>query len=130
MFQFESQAESNFTKVPTYHQWLKGASAAEIRPKYPIVTIWLPNKYPSASLETEKFRVRISEDNPLWLSLVEALDQITRTCTVLYIETTDTDAKMFKVGVLDGELAEWEPIGEYGWRCTIEDKPKASKRKR
>jgi len=130
MFEFESQAESNFTKVPTYQQWLKGASTAELRPKYPVVTIWLPNKYPSASLETEKFRVRISEDNPLWLSLVEAIGQIASTGTILYIETTDVESKMFKVGVLEGELGEWEAIGDFGWRCTIQDKPKANKRKR
>lgn len=130
MFQFESQAESNFTKVPTYQQWLKGASAAEFRPKYPVVTIWKPNKYPSAQVETEKFRIRLSEDNPMWIALVDALETITSTGTVLYVRTTDADAKMFEVGVLDGELGEWEEIKDFGWRCTIQDKKPAKSRKR
>lgn len=127
---FESNAESQFEKLPSLLSYCKKNKVGSTERRYVVTTIWLPNQYPSISLDTEHFRLRISDKQALYLELLDFIESNTANEIALCVDILDAKTAKFAIDVLEGEVAEWEPLGESGWKLTIMNKPKSSKNRK
>lgn len=81
-------------RLPTLRQYLQAKRGKSIPKKFLVLKIWIPNKYPSYSLETEHFRASVGKNTAIgkilkdnWAELLES-----EKSTMLSIETKDGKA--------------------------------------
>lgn len=74
-----NQEYTNFEneRTPTLRQYVKSKKGKSIPKKFMIVKIWVPNKYPSYSIETEHFRASIGKDTPIGVALKNSWSEVT-----------------------------------------------------
>lgn len=60
-------------KLPTIREFLKTHGKKKLANSYPVSKVWKPGKFPNYSIETEKFRVSITENNPMFKAFGEFL---------------------------------------------------------
>lgn len=125
----EGNAKDGQEQLPTFFQWCKQHKGEKIAQRYVIEKVWTPNKYPDLTLETCAFRLRVSAKSSVFQELQNTLSQLIQSDSVLAISEIDLSEYDYVVEVLDGERGEWETLGEYGWKCTVLDKPKRTVRK-
>ena len=126
---FESKAEPAFPKLPSLLKWLSTATEAELKPTRPVAVIWLPNLYPSLTLNTEKFSLRISDKSVLFEPLLQIIPTWEDEMRVPAVRIADPSQGLFQISVLEGETAIWEPMGEFGRRLTIQNRKTTSRKK-
>ena len=126
---FQSNASDGQNNLPTFFQWCKEHLDKRTPGKFIVTKVWLPNKYPDLTLETEVFRLRISHKALIFSSVRESIDQFTDGNMVLAISEVDKESYDYTLEVLEGEVGSWTELGATGWKCEVQDKPKSSRRK-
>lgn len=121
--QLEGCAFDDYKKLPTFAQWLKVASDADVRPRRFVEKIWLPNTFPNFTLETEVFRLRVVETSAIGTTLSQLMEELADEESAVYVEVIDKAKGLYRIGVADDEKASWETLGESGFKLTIQDKP-------
>jgi hypothetical protein len=111
---FELNAKDSLEQKPTFFQFCKSSVGKKLPERFYVQKIWLPNQYPSATLETEVFRVRISSKSPVWMSIEEQMphwehSKFALAITEVSIETTD-----YTLEVVESEECMWTPVGTHG----------------
>ena len=69
----QSEAASQYEKLPTFRQYCK-AQGKDCNGNAKVVTVvWFPSQYPSLSIHTEVFRLRVSQMSPDYAAIEEGL---------------------------------------------------------
>lgn len=126
---FEGNATDGQDSLPTFIQWCKANKDKKTPDKFVIVKVWTPNKFPDLTLETEVFRLRISHKSSVFKALEESLQEFIEQSRVLSISEIDREEYDYVIEVLEGEVGEWTELGAFGWKCTVQEKPKRARRK-
>lgn len=127
---YESNAKEHQDVLPTFIQWCKTEKDSQTADKYFVTKIWLPNKYPDITLETEVFRLRVSHKTSLFESLKDNFDGWSNSEVALSVCEIDKESLDFTLEVSDDEKATWESLGETGVKLTIQERKKTSRRKK
>lgn len=127
---FESNARDGQDFLPTFFQWCKDHSSQTTALKYTVVKIWLPNKFPDLTIETEVFRLRVSHKATIFWSVLQSIEKITKEGLVLAVSEIDKTLYDYTLEVMEGESGLWEELGEFGRKCTVQDKPKSPRKSR
>lgn len=115
---------SDSKKLPTLKQFLSKRGKAPLPAYYPVTLVWEPNQFPNWTIQTEYFKVRISEDNPFYKALAETITTAVREDMALGVSISeDLDGKWALVHI-STEKADWEGLGASGWKITIQEKAK------
>lgn len=120
--------DTKAAQLPTFRQWCKEANEHLLKPARPVKLIWLPNRYPSFSLETEVFRLRIDDSNPNYESMLTWIESQTNLERVIAIWPTSKERYAYKIDVLPGERAFYEALGDFGLKLTRVEKAKIEKK--
>ena len=125
----EGKLTSEYKSVPTFIQFCKEVRANPPKRKFPVVRVWYPNAYPSVSIETEKFRLRISDQNPCYLEVLDFLESAEGEKKLPCVELVSAEKFAWRLDLLPKEIALWEPLGEHGRTLSVEEQP-GNRRKR
>lgn len=104
-------------KLPTLLQFLKTQGKKKLAGCYPVAKVWKPGKFPNYSLETEKFRVSISENNPAFKVFGEFLDNAVESGGAIGVVVDDDRKGGFTLRSLDGDW-QIDQLGERGYSFT------------
>lgn len=124
-----SSRDKGYESTPTFRQFCK-AQGKLPKPLIKLVTkIWLPNQYPSVSLHTECFRLRIHENSDIYEALIEKLGEWEDAEACIAIRVSDTETLEFEIIELEQEGCTWNDLGDYGKELKIKErKPVKGKR--
>ena len=123
---FSSDAKSQFNKLPSFLQYLKSLPQEDKDRSKVVKAIWFPNQFPNFSFDTESFRLRVSLGKAETQEFSESVKAAIEAEEVLSIRFNAAQGTEIEIETLEGELGKWIPIGEHGYRCEVQDKPKAS----
>ena len=116
---FESNATDGQESLPTFFQWCKAHLGQTIAQKHVVTKIWLPNKYPDLTIETEKFRLRVSHKALVFSSIRESVQQFVDNNLVLAVSEIDVESYDYTLEVMEGETGHWTELGTNGWQCEV-----------
>lgn len=91
--------------------------------------IWLPNKFPSITLETDRFRLRVSDRMEFYPLLIQEVEKWIEEDAVIGIRIASAERRSYAIDLLPGERAVWYPVGTYGLRAEIQNKPSKEKKR-
>lgn len=115
-------------KRPTFFQWCKTNQDKKIALKYPVQKVWIPNKFPDLTLETDAFRLRISSKSEAFKVLEQSLEGFIEQNALLAISEIDLLEYDYVIEILEGESADWTELGDFGYQLEVRDKPKRGSR--
>lgn len=127
MFEFEGRIKDDVSQLPTFAQWIKSSNSAEHKPIRPVVKVWLPNRFENLTFETEVFRLRVDKRNPIYEPLIKSIPAAVEQEVCLAIKILDATQGEYSIISLQGETADWEELGAFGYKLTVKEK-KRSKR--
>lgn len=116
--------DSGSLRLPTFRQYCKEALPGDCKPARIVKTIWLPNQYPSLTLETEKFRLRIAEGSKGYDDLIEWTKDQVDDQAVIAIWVVSAEKFAYRIDTLPGEVAVYRALGEFGIALESVSKPK------
>lgn len=117
MAQWTSELHGQSDALPTVNQWIKTVSKECAEATRLIKLIWTPNMYENYSLDTEAFRLRVPANHFLFQVLKDNLEDWINTDVVLALEIEKLKIPKVSLITLDNEQCDWDPLGEYGWKC-------------
>jgi len=119
-----------YEDVPTFKEYCKNLEDFQ----NPIVSyvhkIWRPNKYPSISLTTDSYLLRIHQKSDIFADLLECIAEWEEEEACVFVRLLDPKTLEFEIDSLEGEKSTWAPLGDYGSELTIQPKKRAVKGKR
>lgn len=124
---FDGNIKDDVTKLPTFAQWLKSTTAAQHKPIRIVRTVWMPNRFANLTFETEVFRLRVAEHNPLFKPLLSSIPSLSEEEKCLAIKVLDAESGEYRITVLEGESSTWEQLGESGYKLTVQDKKRTKR---
>lgn len=124
----ETNAKDGQEQKPTFFQWCKANKDKKTALIYPVEKVWIPNKYPDLTLETSAFRVRISRNSQAFKTLEDCLSGFIESDSLLAISEIDLLEYDYVIEVVESEKACWEPLGQFGYKVEVQDKPKSKSR--
>jgi len=125
---FTGEAKSDFPKLPTLLQYCKTAADFPPTKAFLIQKIWFPNQFPSLSLCTEVFLLRISTTESFYHSLEESLYKWEQDESCPVIRISDKTKAKWEIDLLEGERCIWEELGPYGKSLTVQEKKRSRNR--
>lgn len=109
--------ESNYNeepvqKLPTLLQYIK-TRKGKTRPKsFHIAVIWFPNKFPSYSIETDRFRMSVGTKSLMGKAIEAERDTIARLENSVHLTITDDENGLRVYGFTPGSSkGSWVDIG-------------------
>lgn len=115
---YESELNSNADKLPSVFQWLKTVSKEATVPVRIVKVLWFPNLYNNYSLDTEAYRLRVSEGDSLYQVLEANLENWLESGCVIGLEVTGQKVRKIKLSILETDECDWDQLGEHGWKCS------------
>lgn len=99
-------------KLPTLRQYLKTNGKTKRPKKFLVCKIWIPNKYPSYSLETEHFRASVGKSTALGKVLRDNWSELVRSEIDTFLELKLADDKTTKLKLVPGRTSgSWLDVG-------------------
>lgn len=126
---FEVNAKDSLEQKPTFFQFCKDNKDTKLPARFYVQKIWMPNKFPTATLETEKFRVRISSKSAVWQTIEESIPEWDSRGYSLAIAEVNPETYDYTIEVVEDEYSVWSPLGQTGLELTIQPKPKTKRTK-
>jgi len=116
---------------PTLYQFLSEKNLK----KYPFISkvevIWLPNRWPNYTIDTEDYRLRIVESSSLYTSFQGLLKNYMDEGIPMQVSILDSDGT-FDIDKIPEKQCKWEPLSSTGVKMTQLTKlwvPKSSTKK-
>jgi hypothetical protein len=100
----------------------------ETKKDFVIVKVWLPNKFPNVTLETEDFRIRVNEKADTYSEILDFIKSCEEEGKVMLVRITDTKTGAYEIDSFEREVGEWEFLGDYGLKITVKDRPKSRRK--
>lgn len=120
----QAEATSQYAKLPTFRQFCKTEGEKCNNNAKVVTTVWFPNKYPSLSIDTEVFRLRISESDPNYAAIEAGLREGIDADEVFIVRILDAKKFAFEIETLEGETGGWDFLGDSGAKCEVLPKRK------
>lgn len=121
-------AESQFEKLPSLLSYCKSKGKEAEKGIALVTTVWFPNQFPNLSLDSEKYRVRISTKGNDAVAVIDFIESAIDQEKVLFIRIVDAKKYAYEIDVLENETATWVSLGDHGRRCTVDERPTKAKR--
>lgn len=102
-----------YKKLPTLRQFLRQNGKKKLAEGYPVFYVWKPYLYPNISLETEKFRVSVSEDNPAFNAILNLIEHCHNKGEGLIVRIRNKDSAAWAVEPY-GDNWDIVPLGTTG----------------
>lgn len=106
-------------KLPTLRQWLKSVGKGNIAQRHMVTVVWFPNQFPNFTFETEYYKVRVSENNPLFKQLRAMVTDWYMNEVPVAIAVDQLRDGSFDFVEAEGESVEWSSIGENGYKQAV-----------
>ena len=116
-------------KLPTFREFCKQVTGPETKPARIVKTIWWPNKYPSLTLETERFRLRIPDTNEVYTEILSWVRDKVSEGSVIAIWVVSPEDFGYRIDYLAGEDGVYREIGDLGVALERVTKAKANRRR-
>lgn len=113
--------------VPTLKQWLKTVGKGNIAQRHIVTTVWMPNQFPNYTFVTEYYKVRISENNPVYNELKSLLDKWQLEHFPIAIAVDAARDGGFDIVEAEGENVGWRAIGDTGFAIEVLPKRDSTK---
>ena len=120
--------DTGASQLPTFRQWSKTADEAHKKPARPVKLIWLPNRFPSFSLETEVFRLRIGEDDPNYSAILSWVEESIEAQRVMVVQPKLDRMYAYSLDILEGEKGIYDPLGDFGFKLLKVERVKGFKK--
>ena len=117
-------AKNDQIKLPSLLQWLKTIPSDSPTVHKVVKLVWFPNQFPNFTVDTESFRLRISLEQFDEAELTDLFETAIQDKAVLRVIVDPSQKGEWTIEELEGEIGEWEQLGESGYRCSVGDKPK------
>lgn len=124
----QRHAESQFEKLPSLLSYCKSKGKEAEKGVALITTVWFPNQFPNLSLDSEKYRIRISTKGDDALEVIDFIESAIDQEKVLFVRITDAKKYAYEIDILENETGTWVNLGEHGRRCTVDERPAKGKR--
>jgi len=124
----KGKASTDNGSLPTLLQYCKSTVEEETKKDFVIVKVWLPNKFPNVTLETEVFRIRVNEKATTYSEILDFVKSCEEEGKVMLVRITDTKSGAYEIDSFEGERGEWEFLGDYGLKITVKDRPKSRRK--
>lgn len=99
-------------RTPTLRQYVKSKKGKNIPKKFMVVKIWVPNKYPSYSIETEHFRASIGKDTSVGKAIKSSWGDVTGSEKSLCVSINRDGDKVKSLSFSEGSNSGyWRDIG-------------------
>ena len=100
-------------KLPTLKQYLKRIGKTKLPNQFHVHLIWVPNKFPSFSIEADLFRVVVPVKSALGKTLKANIDELVKTeiAIALAVQVTGDSGPTVQIK-RSKEQGEWVPIGD------------------
>ena len=119
-------AKDDQVKLPSFLQWLKTLPSDSPVIHKVVKLVWFPNQFPNFTVDTESFRLRLSTQMFDQLEVSDLFEDAIQRKAVLSVVVDPAKKGEWEIEELEGETGNWEKLGESGYRCSVEDKPKKS----
>ena len=113
--------------VPTLKQWLKVIGKGNIAQRHIVTTVWMPNQFPNYTFVTEYYKVRISENNPVYNELRALIDKWQLEHFPIAIAVDAARDGGFDIVEAEGENVSWKAIGDTGFAIEVLPKRDSAK---
>lgn len=105
---FDIEFQDEKVKLPTLKQYLTKRKGKNIPKQFHVVLIWVPNKFPNFSIETEKFRLNVPDDSVFGKHLQQFVtDESMFECPIALIIGSSTDGTMTYKALRTKENGSW-----------------------
>jgi hypothetical protein len=124
-----SKSDTQGKPKPTVFQFCRSLKESKFPHVSKLEVVWLPNQWPNYTLDTEDFRLRISEDSPLFTGFRDLFEQFLKEGVPLQITVFGSDGD-FEIDRIPDKQCTWEKISTTGYKQTKLQKlwkPKESK---
>ena len=119
--------DRTYEDVPSFRQYCKSLKDFE----NPIISyvqkLWLPNQYPSVSLVTERFLLRIHAKSDIYAPLLECLEEWEHSEACIFVRLLDPKSYEFEVDCLEDESSTWTELGDFGREIVVKERKKRSR---
>ena len=122
-----SVSSSDDGKLPTLRQYLKKIGRGAIAKQHIVTVVWKPNQFPNYTFETEYYKVRISENNPIYKELSSFLLECYLKNIPVAIAISENRDGSFELVEAEGENVEWDTLGENGYKQKVLPKRDSAK---
>lgn len=102
-------------KPPTIAQFIKRTKRPKTNVKSIVQLCWLPGKFNNFTLQTERFRVIVSEKHPFYAGLSEFFANSETAETPIGVEITDWDKGSYML-YEPKQNGMWQELGNSGYR--------------
>lgn len=106
---------SSDKRTPTLRKWLTTNKAPKPEQQFLINLIFVSEEYNSITLVTEKFKVTVYGDNPLYMPLSEFMGDCADKACGMAIQVKQTTPLKWDVVQNENEIYSWE-LTEWGYR--------------
>lgn len=99
-------------RLPTLRQYLNTSGKTKRPKKFLVCKIWVPNKYPSYSLETEHFRASVGKSTAIGRVLQNNWSELIESEIDTFLELKLTNDKKTQLKLVPGRTSgSWVDIG-------------------
>lgn len=116
-------------KTPTLLKWLESEDSVKLKQKYWVKKIWIPNKFPTLTFETEDFRLPIDESNPIFTGLMKLVEEIVDSDQAIAVVVSPDRDGGFGI-TTDGSQGKWEQFTSTGYEFKMSQKQTVSRKHR
>lgn len=108
-----------FDKLPTLRQWIKAQGKKAIAKRFLVSLVWEPNQWSNYTLETERFKVRVSKGDPVFEALSKNLPRLLDEEQAFFVEIVNREKGAFKLVANPNEPGHWEHITDTGHKWVV-----------
>jgi len=109
-------SDSKREKKPTLKQFLKTTAKSKYRSDGVVEIVWLPGQFKNITLQTDSFRVLISETHVFYEPLKKILGNIGENTNGFRVEISDWKSGEYILHELSDDEGHWEHVGDKGLR--------------
>lgn len=121
-------SDRTYDDTPTFRQYCKRYTGFEKPVTKVVQKLWLPNQYPSVSLHTESYRLRIHKKSDIYEELLESIDNWEKAEACIAICLLNPKTLEFEIIELANEGCSWTLLGDFGYELAVLDRKPTSKR--
>lgn len=103
-------------KLPTIRQFVKQTTRSKYKSDGVVELVWIPGKFRNFTLQTDSFRILVSEKHEFFEGLGEIFRGSDVNACGIRVEVSDWKGAAYTLHELLEDDGYWEPIGDSGYR--------------
>lgn len=120
-------SDRTYDDTPTFRQYCKSQTDFKKPITKVVQKLWLPNQYPSVSLHTESYRLRVHKKSDIYEELLESIGNWESAEACIAVCLLDPKTLEFEIVELANESCSWTPLGDFGYELAVRDRKPGSK---